>query len=330
MTQPSWKRLTAVLTCLGLAAWLLLLAPTMAPAQGETRDAAPATTLVRQPFLWRIERTPPSYMFGTIHLPDERTNVPAPSAMAALLAADEVLTEIPMDLVTMARSATAFLRSDGRQLRDVLPPELHARFQNYVRSKGRDPNIFENMKTWAATIQLASLEYMDKMQTTPPLDMKVYFEGLRNGKQVGGIETIDEQLAVFENFNEEEQVQLLGSSLDMMEAMEKDGQNPTEVMVDLYLGGDLDRLVEVLMEQYDADDPLQRRFLFYLNEHRNLKMRDRMIARMNENPGRSYFFAIGTLHFHGEQGLVRLLEKEGFRITRILDPINLPEPPKAP
>ena len=45
------------------------------PAPADGPAAAPAVavpTQVERPLLWRIELAPPSYLFGTIHLPDER------------------------------------------------------------------------------------------------------------------------------------------------------------------------------------------------------------------------------------------------------------------
>lgn len=301
----------------------LLWGPAVAPAQETATKDAPAAanaSVIKKPFLWRIEKNPPSYLFGTIHVPDERTNTMPPVVLEALSHSDEVYTEIEMDIVGMTKSATSFLRTDGKKLKDVLPPELHERFVAYVKRKGGNPATLESMKTWAATLQLATLEYAAKMASTPPLDMKVSFEATRLGKKTGGIETIEEQLSVFEAFNEQEQVRLLEISLDGMEEMEKSGKNPTEEMVALYIAGDLDHLVETMTAATDMEDPLNKRFFKLLNDDRNVKMRDRMIEKMSKAPERSFFFAFGALHFHDTMGLVHMLEEQGFKVTRIEDP----------
>jgi uncharacterized protein YbaP (TraB family) len=303
----------------------LLLGSAVAPAQEAATKEAPAaanTTAIVKPFLWRIEKIPPSYMFGTIHLPDPRTSTMPPVVLEAISHSDEVYTEIEMDLASMMGSAMKFVREDGKKLADVLPPELHRRFVDYVRKKGGNPATLEPMKTWAATLQLATIEYADRMMANPPLDMKVAFEAARLGKKTGGIETIEEQLGVFEAFSEEEQIRLLEITLDGYEELEKSGKNPTEQMVELYANGDLEHLVETMMETTNTEDPLNRRFFKLLNEDRNIKMRDRMMEKMGKAPESSFFFAFGALHFHGEAGLVHLLEEQGYRITRIEDPVG--------
>src|SRR5687767_1251819 len=79
-------------------------APTLAQAaaQAQAQAQAPAQTqapvsAVKTPFLWRIEGPVPSYLYGTIHVPDAQVTVLPPAVEKAFASSAAVFTEIPMD-----------------------------------------------------------------------------------------------------------------------------------------------------------------------------------------------------------------------------------------
>jgi len=45
-------------------------------------------------------------------------------------------------------------------------------------------------------------------------------------------------------------------------------------------------------------------------------MARRIAAKLRAHPGTGFFFAIGAAHLYGPQGVIALLEKEGFKLTR--------------
>jgi uncharacterized protein YbaP (TraB family) len=86
-------------------------------------------------------------------------------------------------------------------------------------------------------------------------------------------------------------------------------------MRSLYLARDLAGM-EVMWEESLAELEPQTAALFRarLIDNRNKLMVKRMATRLKE--GRS-FIAVGALHLPGEKGVLRLLEKKGYTVTRV-------------
>jgi uncharacterized protein YbaP (TraB family) len=76
-----------------IALWLLCIG-SAAAAQTRVPAAAAAPAPWTRPFLWRIEGAAPSYLFGTMHLPDERAAHFPPSVAQALESSQAVVLEI--------------------------------------------------------------------------------------------------------------------------------------------------------------------------------------------------------------------------------------------
>ena len=67
------------------------------------------------PFLWRVEGPTPLYLFGTIHVPDDRVLTLPPSVVKAFTDSSAVYTEIPMDTATQMGVMGKVMLPDGSQ-----------------------------------------------------------------------------------------------------------------------------------------------------------------------------------------------------------------------
>jgi hypothetical protein len=174
------------------------------------------------------------------------------------------------------------------------------------------------MKPWAVMSQVELLEFLpDITAGRQPLDAMLYGMAEKAGKGLGALETVDEQVAVFEGFSNEEQIRLLVAALDDFEKPRPDGISPTQKLVSLYLAGDLDKVVEEADKQRPEDDVLNKKVTARLVDDRNLKMASRIADLCNKKPARSYFIAVGALHYAGDTGILSQLTKKGFKITRL-------------
>jgi uncharacterized protein YbaP (TraB family) len=59
------------------------------------------------------------------------------------------------------------------------------------------------------------------------------------------------------------------------------------------------------------------KFIDNLLTNRNYNITQRISQLITNNPDTQYFFTIGAGHYYGEDGLITLLENEGFTITRV-------------
>ncbi len=293
---------------------LALFVAGWSPAFGEAPAVGPE--VIERPFLWRIEGERPSFLFGSIHLPDERVHAHAPVLEEALAASDVLLTEIPLDMESMMTAQAAQMLGESTPLSERLPPELYARAEAYLASKGLPITAFSRVKLWALWVTLGQIEYLSEMMKRPALDMALWQRAGELGKERAAVETLQEQLAVFEAFTSGELIQLIAQTLDDLEAA-REGASPMERLVEEYVSGDLDALYALLTESVDVDSVVGRKFVTRLVTERNVRMAERIAARLQAEPEKAHFFVIGTLHYPGERGLLALLRKQGLALSRL-------------
>ena len=281
-----------------------------------------------KPLLWRIDGPVPSYLYGTIHVPDPRVLDLPDVVRRAVEASDVLFTEIPLDAQTQQAAARIAMLPANQDLRKLAGEELFGRLMRVVSNSlgGKLPGpaadllamTFVRLTPLAAVIQVSMLEYLpDMLAGRQPLDPALYAMALKAGKQVGGLETLEEQAAVLEVLTLEEQVKAMASYLDQMERPRPGQVNSARQLVDLYLAGDLNRLTEELHRQDPEQEALRKKFMTRLLDERNLKMADRIAAGLAEKPPKSYFFAVGAGHYGGETGILAQLAKKGFKVTRV-------------
>lgn len=276
-----------------------------------------------KPLLWKIESAAkkPSYLFGTIHLTRPAVTKLAPQVLATFDASDAVYTEIPADFATMLSATQSMMMPDGKTLTDVLPDDVLEKLSAELAAINPmfSLDVFNQFKPWAIAASLMVLEDQMKYPGALALDMVLYQRAAIAGKTTGGLETIDEQLGVFDGFSEAEQIQMLSETVNMMRADREKGTSSLDLLVSAYLAGDLDK-VEAEMEKWNAasEDPkLTEKFMERLLYKRNVHMADRIAALIRENPDTGYFFAIGAAHLGTDRGVLKLLEKAGFKISRV-------------
>ncbi|MFQ5599973.1 MAG: TraB/GumN family protein [Candidatus Krumholzibacteriia bacterium] len=301
--MPSWRHL-------GWGVALLLVGAGRPPA-------AERTTPTGRPLLWRIEAAAPSHLYGTIHIGDERVLALPALVQSAIDSSDALYTEIPLDASTMAKVLTGMMLPPDETLADALPQEVYARTSAYLTSKGFDIRTLSRFEVWAIASMLTFLDSLQDRPPAEPLDQELYRRATAAGKQVGGIETVEEQLALFEAFSREEHVALLVKTLDLLEEAQEQGTSFTERLIREYLEGDAEELRRTIYEFSDPSDALDRKFDQVLLTGRNARMAERMARKIREQPQMSFFFAVGAGHLGGEDGVVALLRARGFTLRHI-------------
>jgi len=88
----------------------------------------------RDTFLWRIDTKPPSYFFGTIHVPYTRVwDAVSANTKKAFKAADKVYFELDLtNPYTIAALTSCQLLPRGLNLSQVLPPDVYSRLKEHL------------------------------------------------------------------------------------------------------------------------------------------------------------------------------------------------------
>jgi len=152
---------------------------------------------------------------------------------------------------------------------------------------------------------------MPRPKTGQFLDMVLYSRAKSAGKSIFGLETVEEQISIFEDTPIADQIQMIKESLDFLPELPQ----RFEAMIVKYLAGDLKGIMASVEQEMKAGDPeVAERFYRRLNQERNLRMMEGIIPRLGEG---NAFIAVGALHLAGSEGLLQLLEQRGYTVQAI-------------
>ena len=273
---------------------------------------APVVAAGEPGLLFEIDATEaggaPCYLLGTIHSEDPRVlALTAPTQAAFDRSAVFIMETIP-DTQAVIRAMMAMVYTDGRGLAGVAGRPLYDQTVQALAERGMAEEAIKDYKPWAA----ATLLGMPEAGTGEFLDIRLYKAALAAGKQVQGLESIEEQLAVFDTLTEEDQIALLRETLEARATLPEVFAR----LLEAYLSRDLARLERLGDEYLGRGDPqLAARFRHAALEARNQHMTDRMLAYLRVG---GCFIAIGALHLPGEEGVLSRLARAGFA-PRALD-----------
>lgn len=342
-----WKHLIVGFVFAG-ALGAAALPASFARAQDGSQDAAAeqGDEVERgDPFLWRIERgETTAFLFGTVHLPDERILDLAPEVEAAFGESTAFFAEIEATAASTAAVQRRAMLPKSESLPDIIGPELWGRVEGELRAAGLQDLMIQGMQRmepWAVGAMLPTLDYLDaQLRGVKPLDAMLFDRALAEEKPARGLETVDEQVSVFESFDQADQVRMLAHTLDQLAADRRKGVSTIETTVRAWLSGDEDALLDVLDDSFAVDPDLRARIEEELIWKRNLRFAERIEDAIAAAPAEVQFFAIGALHMPDpreadeeeedapgddaaaadepvRKGLVTLLERRGFTLTRV-------------
>jgi len=292
-----------------LVAWLVLVwaAPAFAAgaldcAPRQSRAVAELPAAHRTGLLWEV-RSPNGavgHLYGTIHLADAKVTALSPQLQRILDASARFGMEVLFDAATLTTLAQSMWATDGGGLADALDGSLYARTVELLAPYGIDRATAAALKPWAAYTTLS----LPPTQDGPPLDLKLMTIAQQAGKPLFGIETLTEQLAVFETLGVGDQIALLQETVCHYDAQQRDMQR----LIAAYARRDLAALHR---EALRYESPAQARLMATLLDARNARMAERLLPRFAE-PGT--FAAVGALHLPGSGGLLERFVAAGFRV----------------
>jgi len=276
------------------------------------------STLYAHPFLWKVTGDHEFYLFGTIHLPDPRVTQIPDEVEQALMESTSFYAELDLSEANTMMIKQSMWLPEKKTLHDYLPSGLEDEIVEYLKLVNPELNLefFAEQKIWVLAITLTVLEQQLKYPGQAALDTALFNRAAILGLNTGGLETVEEQLAVFESMTEKQQITFLSDTVEFMKSTKSQNRDFIEESLNAYLQGDLDRLMSHLMS-YMKDSKFYDHLLDRLIDQRNEKMAETIHSLVSENFTEDYFFAIGAGHFWGENGINVLLQKKGYSIEKI-------------
>lgn len=254
---------------------------------------------------WKIDGNgleKPSYLFGTMHIRDKRVFEFSDSVMVKFEMADVFAMEIHHDTL----NEKIYRKSIENYIRKVNYDESYGNEWDYnpELGVGKDLDMTKFKKKTLRSLDNMLRKARKKKKDLMPvyLDAFLFYKAKVLGKKVIGLEKYEDQIALTEDINETETREIIKNSLDSLAY-----DNYYEQMIKIYQSGNIDAL-ELFITAYKND------FSYRFLEIRNEKMVHTLEPAMKEN---SVFAAVGAAHLPGKNGLVQLLQKKGYEVTKV-------------
>ena len=257
--------------------------------------------------LWEIQSDSGarSYLFGTIHLSDPRVLAAASIAETKIAETENFAMEVLITPDAARLSAQRMFYADGQRLSAQLPPGLFEKTSQLLSNHGVTSDLADRLRPWAAYMTLA----VPPANDGKPLDLHLLELAERHRSKLLGIETMEEQLGIFEQLQLSAQISLLTEAV----CNYTENQAQVEAMVSLYVRQNLRGLLQ-MGERYQT--PVNTELLERLLFERNKIMAERLKPWIEQG---NFFIAVGALHLPGESGLLHSFANQGFELKPILD-----------
>jgi uncharacterized protein len=266
----------------------------------------PPPGAVPGPALWQVaDKDTTIYLFGTVHRLPESAAWYDGRISHAFESADELVTEIDLsDQAAVARTlAAAGTLPAGQNLRELLTPESRQKYEAALVSLGLPIETLDAYKPWYAAV-LLSLIPLAKAGYEPDKGPDAALTARAGGKGRASLETIDQQIAFFNELSLEEQLAFFDSSV----ASNADVAGVLDTIVAEWAEGDVAALQQYLL----TTDPLFRERLLAA---RNVKWAEWIDNRL-DRPG-TVFVAVGAGHLAGEGSVQDQLRRRRVKVTRV-------------
>lgn len=274
-----------------------------------------------QAIFWKLERpgSPPSYLFGTIHLTDSRIKRLKAATKNAIRASKTFLIEnanLSPEATKRAYAAAAqqAVFSDGRSLDTLLSKEEFHKIRKSA-GEGVPAAALRLFRPWIVSLMIATSDCERRRIQSGyrVLDMALLERAQVNGIPVDGLETTEEQLTALASIPNDDQLAILRANIALID----ENENLRETMVQLYLRrriGALWDLQLALAEKAGVPASAYASFQKTLIVERNRKMREAALPHLEKGGA---FIAVGALHLPGKTGLVELFREAGYTATAI-------------
>ena len=248
----------------------------------------------------------PSYLFGTIHLISRDKFYFPESLKDKVINSERLVMEIGGLSDQMQMASLLFLEEGD--LFDHFTHEQTDSIINYMEENlsydsTQVKTMFGRMKPMAL-MQLFSKNAFGENPASYEMSLEKIAK--ENELEIEGLESIEEQMAIFDNMTMEDQVEMVMSGIRSSE----DSQLLMEQLQESYLSQDIDAIYKFM----ESDSSSMMNYEDDLLHNRN----ERWIPLIKKHVKKKRcFIAVGAAHLGGERGVINLLREEGYTVTPV-------------
>ncbi|MEL6134103.1 MAG: TraB/GumN family protein, partial [Bacteroidota bacterium] len=252
------------------------------------------------------ELTTPSYLFGTIHLIGKKDFFIPKGTKSRFESCEVLAMEIdmdnPMEILKMAMSGMI----GGKSLEKRMDSADFQRLKSFMLDTLQVSNTEFELAMKMQPMLASSLMYPKMIEgETVAYEERFLKEAKKRDMEVVGLESVSDQMDAISGIPMDVQIEMLMAYVDSFEVQKA----MFNELVDIYRAQDLPKLSTLLDDTEDLGE-----FEDVMLTNRNRSWIPKIEKLAKEQPT---FFAVGAGHLWGEEGVIQLLQAEGYEVTPV-------------
>jgi len=267
-----------------------------------------------EPAAWRVtgEDTGELLLLGSVHYLRQE-DYPLPSNIDELYQqADTLVMELDLDDLDALSVQTLFVEAGmlppGSSLQTVLTPAVYELAETRSAEFGLDLAFATRLEPWLVAITLMDLG-MNALgfNASRGLEQHLLRRATSDGKQVLGLETLEDQIHVFDQLSIKEQEALLLQTLNEIDSAD----DAMDELLNAWRNGRVNALANELTANFEDFPILYRHLVIDRNERWLNPLRQLL------ETGERYLVVVGALHLVGDDSVIELLQHQGLSVIEI-------------
>lgn len=278
-------------------------------AQGQSADESQSGKV----FLWSIESPQNTlYLLGSVHLLQEK-DYPLPAVLeTAYQDAERLVFEVDLNEAQSPEVQQLMLKkatlSNGETLQTVLSSKTYQLAEQKAEEVGLPIQAMAQFEPWFFSLSLLATKLNQLgFQAQYGVDRHYYDRAVKDGKEISALETIAEQINVFDALNPSNQDDYVQQTLLELDTL---GNSITDI-VQAWKVGDLATIENLLFESFEQY-PDMRTKLF---DDRNQNWLQTLVPLLEKEE--DYLVVVGAGHLVGDNNVLQLLEDKGYSADQL-------------
>jgi len=288
-------------------AGLFLILVSAVPAFLSLEDGADDS--LKNSVIWRIsgkDLPGPSYLFGTVHVADTNEIPIHKTVIEQLLRSEILVFESDISDPEYPQKALKHALMENGSLDKILPTEKYTELKRFFREEFSFPlEAVNQMKPFHLASLIGALSMGDKQVSH---EEELLNMARKKSIRTTGISTLEKESEILSRISLADQVEYL---FDEIESYRSDrSETLRKEILQAYREADIEQIYSLVSVSL-KDHPKVFEQLFHV---RNASWIPQMISLMG---AQSCFFAVGVGHLPGDQGIIRLLRDEGYKVVPV-------------
>lgn len=196
---------------------------------------------------------------------------------------------------------------EGKTLQSELGAEAYGKVAARASEMGLDLALLNRFRPWLAAMTLVQLQLMKLgLDANSGVEQRLTARAASDGKEIRGLETLQQQLGLLANLSPGQQREFLLYSVEDAERAAKE----IDMLIAAWRVGDTGKLAALLQDGFDQYPDIYQP----LTVDRNRKWIPDIEGLLRERD--DYLVVVGALHLVGKDSVIQLLEGKGYKVVQ--------------